>query len=81
MNRWKAMNKWVITEAETDELIEIYKGTFMEVMRYLNKNYEDGEVDVETYDNWLDRQVRERSADQKIRDGFEESIANGWIYG
>ena len=81
MNRWKTMNKWVITRIETDELIEIYKGTFMEVMSYLNKNYEDGEVDVETYDNWLDRQVRERSVDQKIRDDFEESIANGWIYG
>jgi len=56
MNRWKIMNKWTITRVETDELIEIYKGTFMEVMGYLNKNYEDGEVDVESYENWLNRQ-------------------------
>ena len=56
MNEWKRMNKWAITRIETDELIEIYKGTFMEVMKYLNKNYEDGDVDVESYDNWLERQ-------------------------
>lgn len=56
MNEWNRMNKWVITRCETDEVIEIYKGTFMEVMKYLNKNYEDGEVDVESYDNWLERQ-------------------------
>lgn len=81
MNEWKRMNKWVITRCETDELIEIYKGTFIEVMHYLNKNYEDGEVDVESYENWLDRQIQERSAADKVRDIFEESIANGWIYG
>lgn len=52
----KLMNKWAITRVETNELIEIYKGTFMEVMKYLNKNYEDGDVDVESYDNWLERQ-------------------------
>ena len=50
------MNKWAITRVETNELIEIYKGTFMEVMKYLNKSYEDGDVDVESYDNWLERQ-------------------------
>ena len=50
------MNKWAVTRAETDELIEIYKGTFIEVMKYLNKNYEDDEVDVESYENWLNRQ-------------------------
>jgi len=81
MNEWKRMNKWAITRCETDELIEIYKGTFMEVMHYFNKNYEDGEIDVESYENWLDRQIQERSAVDKIRDSFEESIANGWIYG
>lgn len=56
MNEWNRMNRWVITRCETDEVIEIYKGTFMEVMKYLNKNYEDGEVDVESYNNWLERQ-------------------------
>jgi len=56
MKEWKRMNKWVITRCETDEVIEIYKGTFIEVMHYLNKNYEDGEVDVESYENWLERQ-------------------------
>lgn len=58
MNEWKRMNKWAITRCETDELIEVYKGTFMEVMTYLNKNYEDGEVDVESYENWLNRQQK-----------------------
>ena len=56
MNRWNVVDKWIITRVETNELIEKYDGTFMEVMKYLNKNYEDGEVDVETYDNWLNRQ-------------------------
>ena len=59
MKEWKRMNKWAITRCDTDELIEIYKGTFMEVMHYLNKNYEDGEVDVESYENWLERQQKE----------------------
>ena len=58
MKEWKRMNKWVITRCETDEVIEIYKGTFIEVMHYLNKNYEDGEVDVESYENWLERQQK-----------------------
>ena len=58
MNEWRRMNKWAVTRVETDELIEIYKGTFIEVMKYLNKNYEDGEVDVESYENWLNRQQK-----------------------
>ena len=58
MNEWNRMNKWVITRCETDEVIEIYEGTFMEVMKYLNKNYEDGEVDLESYENWLERQQK-----------------------
>ena len=58
MKEWNRMNRWAITRCETDKLIEIYKGTFMEVMKYLNKNYEDGEVDVESYDNWLERQQK-----------------------
>ena len=52
---YNMINKWVITRVETDEVIEIYKGTFMEVMKYLNKCYEDGTVDVESYENWLER--------------------------
>lgn len=56
MNKWTIMNKWVITRVETDELIMIYKGTFMEVMDFVSHNYEDGDIDVESYDNWLERQ-------------------------
>ena len=81
MNKWKTMNKWVITDAETDEPILIYKGTFFEVSGFLNQYYEDGKVDVETYDNWLNRQIQKRTPEQRARDSFEESIANGWIYG
>lgn len=56
MNSWNIMNKWVITDIETDEPIILYNGTFMEVMNFLNKCYEDGTVDVESYENWLARQ-------------------------
>ena len=56
MSRWNTMNKWVITDIETDEPIVLYNGTFMEVTNFLNKYYEDGTVDVESYDNWLNRQ-------------------------
>lgn len=56
MNRWNIINKWVITDAETDEPIILYDGTFIEVTDFLNKFYEDGRVDVETYENWLNRQ-------------------------
>ena len=56
MNEWKRMNEWVITRVETDEIIEIYKGTFMEVIRYASRNYEDGTIDIESYENWLNRQ-------------------------
>ena len=49
------MNKWAITRVATDDLIMIYKGTFMEVMNFLCKNYEDGDVDVESYENWRNR--------------------------
>ena len=50
------MNKWVITRTETDEVIMTYIGTFMEVMKFLSKNYKDGDVDVESYENWFNRQ-------------------------
>lgn len=82
MNRWTIMNKWAITRVETDELIMIYKGTFMEVMSFVSHNYEDGDIDVESYDNWLDREIQKRDgAADRVRRDFEESIANGWIYG
>ena len=56
MNTWNITNKWVITDNETDEPIILYNGTFMEVTNFLNKVYEDGTVDVESYENWLNRQ-------------------------
>ena len=55
MNKWAIMNEWAITRCETDELIEIYKGTFMEVMYYASRNYEDGTIDIESYENWSER--------------------------
>ena len=58
MNRWDTMNKWVITDVETDEPIVLYNGTFMEVTNFLNKSYKDGTVDVESYENWTSRKER-----------------------
>ena len=55
MSDWNTINKWVITDVETDEPIVLYNGTFMEVMTFLNKCYEDGAVDVESYENWTSR--------------------------
>ena len=52
------MDKWVITRVETDRLVMVYEGTFMDVMKFVNKNYEDGAVDVESYENWLNRQQK-----------------------
>ena len=56
MSRWNIIDKWVITDVKTDEPIILYNGTFIEVTDFLNKFYEDGRVDVETYENWLSRQ-------------------------
>ena len=56
MSRWNIIDKWVVTDIETDEPIILYNGTFIEVTDFLNKFYEDGRVDVETYENWLSRQ-------------------------
>lgn len=57
MSRWMDEIKvWAITRVETDELIMTYRGTFWEVMNFLNRNYDDGDVDAETYENWLNRQ-------------------------
>ncbi len=58
MSDWNTINKWVITDVETDESIVLYDGTFMEVTNFLNKVYEDGAVDVESYENWLNRQQK-----------------------
>ena len=55
MNSWNITNKWVITDVETDEPIVLYSGTFMEVTDFLNKCYDDGMVDVESYENWISR--------------------------
>ncbi len=52
----KVFMKWVITRVETDEVIEIYKGSFIDVMNYVSKAYEDGTIDIESYENWLSRQ-------------------------
>ena len=56
MNTWNIMNKWVITDVETDEPIIIYSGSFIDVMDFVNGHYEDGTIDLESYDNWLNRQ-------------------------
>ena len=58
MNSWKVMNKWVITDVETDESIIIYNGSFMDVMNFVNGRYEDGTIDIESYENWLNRQQK-----------------------
>ena len=50
--------KWVITRVETDEVIEIYESSFMDVMNYVSKVYEDGAIDIEFYENWLNRQQK-----------------------
>jgi hypothetical protein len=50
------MDKWIITDVETDEVISTYEGSFMDVMDFLNRNYKDGTIDVESYENWLNRQ-------------------------
>lgn len=50
------MDKWIITKVEIDEVIETYEGSFMDVMNYVSKVYEDGTIDIESYENWLNRQ-------------------------
>ena len=58
MNEWKRMNKWVITRVESDEVIMTYDGSFMDVMNFVNGRYEDGTIDIESYENWLNRQQK-----------------------
>ena len=55
MNEWKRMNKWVITDVETDESIIVYDGSFIDVMNFVNGRYEDGTIDIESYENWSER--------------------------
>ena len=55
MNRWTTTDKWIITNVETDEPIIKYNGTFMDVMGFASKCYEDGTIDIESYDNWVSR--------------------------
>lgn len=55
MNEWKRMNKWAITRCETDELIIVYDGSFIDVMNFVNGRYEDGIIDIELYENWSER--------------------------
>lgn len=52
------MSKWVIIRVKTDEPIYIYNGDFTDLMNFLHKNYIDGEVDVESYESWLERQKK-----------------------
>lgn len=59
------VKKWaIIVEDETNfidsiykgDILRVFEGDFMEVMKYANKHYEDGEVDIEAYEDWLERQ-------------------------
>lgn len=47
-------SRWAIVRVSTDELITTFRGSFMEVMKYVNRGYEDGEVDVYDYQEWLE---------------------------
>ena len=55
MNEWKRMNKWVITRVESDEVIMTYDGSFMDVMNFVNGRYEDGTIDIESYEKYVRR--------------------------
>lgn len=55
------MDRWVITDVETDEPIMVYSGSFMDVMNFVNGRYEDGIIDIESYKNWLNRQQKEEN--------------------
>ena len=49
------MSRWAIIRDKTDEIIEVYEGSFNDVMSYVNGRYEDGDidiVDVEIMKNW-----------------------------
>ena len=55
------MDKWIITRVESDEVIMIYNGSFMDVMNFVNGRYEDGTIDIESYENWSERKSNVRS--------------------
>lgn len=40
------MSRWAIIKDKTDEIIEIYEGSFNDVMNYVNGRYEDGDIDI-----------------------------------
>lgn len=58
MNAWNITDKWVITDVETDESILIYEGSFIDVMNFVNGRYEDGRIDIESYENWTNRRTK-----------------------
>lgn len=54
MCKWTEKNKWAIVDVETDELIMTYEGSFLDVMKFVNKNYEvDDTIDVMAYEVWI----------------------------
>lgn len=54
MCKWTEKNKWAIVDVETDELIMTYEGSFLDVMKFVNKHYEvDDTIDVMAYEVWI----------------------------
>ncbi len=53
MSKWTEKNEWAIINAETDELIMTYEGSFLDVMAFVNGRYEDGTIDVISYENYI----------------------------
>ena len=53
MCKWLEENEWAIVDTETDELITTYEGSFLDVMKFVNKTYEDDTIDVMAYEVWI----------------------------
>lgn len=53
MNSWMEKNEWAIVNVKTDEFIMTYKGSFLDVMKFVNGRYEDGTIDVIAYEDWI----------------------------
>ena len=53
MCKWLEENEWAIVDTETDELITTYEGSFLDVMKFVNGRYEDGTIDVISYENYI----------------------------
>lgn len=53
MNEWTEKNEWAVVDAVTDELITTYEGSFLDVMNFVNGRYEDGTIDVISYENYI----------------------------